>query len=212
LFAQNSLNRLIQMKIICFFLLPIWLFAPSEATFFDQPKDKIYFKNPSFEDTPKASASPRGWNTGTPGSTPDILPGAWGLEVVPQDGATCVGLVTRSDGTTENITQSLSEPLSGGVCYTFSIYLAHLEKYVGFNHPARIRVWGSATKGDKGTLLDTSPLINHSDWQRYQFQFFTPGVVRYLTLEVWYGPGTTFYYNGNILLDNCAPIEKCARA
>jgi hypothetical protein len=90
--------------------------------------------------------------------------------------------------------------------------LAHLEKYVGFNHPARIRVWGSATKGDKGTLLDTSPLINHSDWQRYQFQFFTPGVVRYLTLEVWYGPGTTFYYNGNILLDNCAPIEKCARA
>jgi hypothetical protein len=200
------------MKIFCFFLFSLWLLLPAETFFPIQPGDKTYLKNPSFEDKPKASASPKGWNSEMPGSTPDILPGAWGLDVAPQDGATCVGLVTRSDGTTESISQALSKPLIGETCYTFYIYLAHTDKYVGFNHPARIRIWGSATKGDKGTLLDASPLINHSDWKRYQFQFFTPREIRYLTLEVWYGPGTTFHYNGNILLDNCSPMEQCARA
>ena len=185
---------------------------PPQSPVSDQPSDKIYLRNPSFEDAPRASASPAGWHTSTPGSTPDILPGAWGIEFAPQDGKTCIGVVTRSDGTTENISQALAEPLASGVCYTFSVYLAHVEKYVGFNHPVRIRVWGSATKGDKGVLLDASPLINHSDWRTYKFQFFAQGAVRYLTLEAWYAPGTTFKYNGNILLDHCSPIEKCARA
>jgi hypothetical protein len=193
-------------------LLPLWFMMPQQATFPGQTADKIYFRNPSFEDAPRASASPKGWHTSTPGSTPDILPGAWGIDLAPQDGKTCVGLVTRNDGTAENIAQALAEPLEGGACYTFSVYLRHMEKYVGFDHPLRIRVWGSATKGDKGSLLATSPLINHSDWRNYNFQMFTTGAVRYLTLEAWYAPGTTFKYNGNILLDNCSPIEKCVRA
>ena len=159
-----------------------------------------------------ASAIPKGWHTITPGSTPDILPGAWGIEFAPQAGNTCIGLVVRHDGTSEDIAQALGESLAADACYTFSIYLAHVDKYVGFNHPARIRVWGSAVRGEKGTLLTASPLINHSDWRQYQLQFFTKETVRYLTLEAWYGPGVIFKYNGNILLDNCSPIEKCARA
>lgn len=177
-----------------------------------QTGGKSYFRNPSFEDTPRASASPVGWYSNTPGSTPDILPGAWGIEFAPQEGKTCLGLVTRSDNTTENITQALATPLDAGVCYSFSIFLAHAEKYVGFNQPARLRVWGSAVKGDKGKLMAYSPLINHSDWRSYQFQFFTPSPIRYITLEAWYGPGVTFKYNGNILLDNCSAIERCDRA
>lgn len=200
------------MKNNWFILLPLWLFVPSAAAVWSQPSEKIYFRNPSFEDVPRASASPKGWHTSTPGSTPDILPGAWGLETTPQDGKTCLGLVTRNDGTAENISQALAEPLKADGCYNFSVYLAHLEKYVGFNAPVRLRVWGSASKGEKGALLATSPLISHSDWRPYTFQFFTTGQVRYLTLEAWYGPGTTFKYNGNILLDNCSPIEKCVRA
>jgi hypothetical protein len=200
------------MKNNWFILLSLSLMTPVTAYLPEQQSDKVYFRNPSFEDDPRASASPKGWHTATPGSTPDILPGAWGIENVPQDGKTCVGLVTRSDGTSENIAQALAEALPNGGCYNFSIYLSHLDRYVGFDHPVRLRVWGSATKGEKGTLLDASPLINHSDWRRYSFQFYTSGVIRYLTLEAWYGPGTTFKYNGNILLDNCSPIEKCVRA
>lgn len=178
----------------------------------EQPVTKIYFRNPSFEGAPKASSCPVGWHSTIPGSTPDLLPGAWGIEYTPQDGETCIGLVTRFDGSTESIAQALAEPLPADVCYSFSVYLAHIEKYVGFDNPTRLRVWGSPSKTEKGKLLCSSPLINHSDWRSYDFQFITPGTIRYLTLEAWYGPGTTFKYNGNIVLDHCSPIEKCARA
>lgn len=200
------------MKKNWFFSLILWLVWPLASFVTLQPSEKIYLRNPSFEDAPKASACPAGWHSITPGSTPDILPGAWGIDFPPQEGKTCLGLVTRQDGTIENVSQALATPLAGGICYKFSAYLAHAEKYVGFNHPLRLRVWGSATRGSKGTLLASSPLINHSDWRVYQFLFFTPGEVRYLTLEASYGPGTTFKYNGNILVDNCSPIEKCDRA
>ncbi|MBL7827060.1 MAG: hypothetical protein JNJ57_10545 [Saprospiraceae bacterium] len=177
-----------------------------------QPSGKVYFRNPSFEDTPRASASPVGWYSVTPGSTPDIMPGAWGINFMPQEGNTCIGLVTRSENTTENIAQALASPLEGGVCYTFNMYLAHAESYVKFDSPCRLRIWGSATKNDKGKLLASSPLINHTDWRNYKFQFFTSGEVRYITMEAWYAPGVTFKYNGNIMLDHCSPIERCDRA
>lgn len=186
-------------------LIPVFMLAV-------QPGGKSYFRNPSFEDTPRASASPVGWYSNTPGSTPDILPGAWGIDFPAKDGKTCLGLVTRSDSTTENITQALATPLESGVCYSFSIFLAHAQKYVGFNQPVRLRVWGSAVKGSKGKLMAFSPLINHSDWRSYRFQFFTSTEVRYITLEAWYGPGIIFKYNGNILLDDCSAIERCDRA
>jgi hypothetical protein len=200
------------MKNNWFLFLPLMLMAPFSMHQGWQTSGKIYFRNPSFEDTPRENACPAGWHSSAPGSTPDILPGAWGIDFAPQDGKTCLGLVTRSDNTTETISQALAEPLVGGVCYSFSVYIAHAEKYVGFNNPVRLRVWGSATKGSKGTLLASSPLINHSDWRSYNFQFYTPGEARYLTFEAYYAPGTTFKYNGNVLLDNCSPIEKCERA
>lgn len=186
-------------------LLPVFMLVV-------QPGEKNRFRNHSFEDTPRASASPAGWYSDTPGSTPDILPGAWGIEFPPQEGKTCLGLVTRSDNTTEDVTQALATPLSAGTCYSFSVFLAHAEKYVGFNQPARLRVWGSAVKGSKGKLMASSPLINHSDWRNYRFEFFTPTEIRYITLEAWYAPGVIFKYNGNILLDNCSDIQRCDRA
>lgn len=180
---------------------------------FVQPGQVISIRNPSFEDDkPAQSKVPWGWQSYTPGSTPDILPGAWGIQFAAQDGHTCVGLVTRPEGNSEDISQVLPESLKGGVCYTFSIYLAHAPKYVGFNHPVRLRVWGSANKGKKEMLLTSSPLIDHNDWRKYPFQFVPTRDMRYITFEAWYGPGITFKYKGNILLDNCSPIEKCDRA
>lgn len=182
-------------------------------TFFLQPGTVIPIRNPSFEDdAPAQSKLPGGWQSHTAGSTPDILPGAWGIRFTAQDGKTCVGLVTREDGTSEDISQILSESLKGGTCYTFSIYLAHTPKYVGYNHPVRLRIWGGSGRGKKEMLLASSPLIDHSDWRKYSFQFVPARDMRYITFEAWFGPGITFRYKGNILLDNCSAIEKCERA
>jgi len=178
-----------------------------------QPEQKkISFVNPSFEDQPRASASPAGWNSHTPGSTPDIMPGAWGIPFAPQDGKTCIGLVTRDDGTREDVGQTLTIPLQSGSCYAFSIWLAHSGKYVGYDAPIRLRVWGGATAGAKTVLLASSPLINHSDWRQYKLLFTTKQQIRHITLEAYFGPGMLKAYKGNILLDNCSAIEKCDRA
>lgn len=198
------------MKNCCFFLFSLlqpWFFGGDQAS-----GKLIPFRNPSFEDAPGASASPAGWQSFTPDSTPDIMPGAWGLQIMPQEGKTCIGLVTREDGTSEDVGQGLPEVLKGGFCYKFSIYLAHAPKYVGYNNPTRIRVWGSSKRGGKEQLLACSPLVDHSDWRNYKFQFIPSADIQYITFEAYFAPGASFKYKGNILMDNCSAIEKCDRA
>lgn len=179
---------------------------------FQQP-GKIEFRNPSFEDSrPRASAFPQGWSSDTYDCTPDIMPGAWGLKCKPQDGKTCVGLVSRDDGTSEDIGQELPEILKANTCYTFSLFLSHAAYYVGYNKPLRLRVWGGSAKGKKEILLDSSPLIDHTDWKQYKFEFTPDRNIRYISFEAYFGPGVFFKYKGNILLDNCSAIERCDRA
>jgi hypothetical protein len=33
-----------------------------------------------------------------------------------------------------------------------------------------------------------------------------------LIFEAYYAPGVVFKYKGNLMLDNCSPLEKCIRA
>jgi len=172
---------------------------------------QVPLSNASFEGAPAASAIPNGWISLSPGSTPDILPGAWGLLAPPFHGNSFLGLVTREDGTREDISQNLPVVLSPGVCYRFSIYLAHLPDYVGYNQPLRLRVWGGL-QNKRTELLASSPLVNHTDWRKYTFEFIPDQTVRCLTLEAYFGPGVLFFYKGNILLDNCSPVERCDRA
>lgn len=177
-----------------------------------QPSGKIYFRNPSFEGTPGAGKWPKGWHSVYQGSTPDVLPGAWEIMFPPQDGKTCLGLIVREDGTREDISQILAEPLVAGKCYSFTLYLAHAPKYVGYNKPIRLRIFGYSAKGGKGELLASSPLIDHSDWRSYKFELSPTSNVIELVFEADYAPGVVFKYKGNILLDNCSPLEKCVRA
>ena len=178
-----------------------------------QPQNgRIRFVNPSFEDAPRASATPAGWRTGSQGSTPDIMPGAWGVQCVPQDGRTCLALVTREDGTTEDVGQRLPAVLKKDSCYTFSVYLANAPKYVGYNLPVRLRIWGGAKAGQKTELLAASPLVNNSEWKVFKFQFVPTQNIEAVTFEAFYAPGTIFKYRGNILLDNCSEIVRCDRA
>jgi hypothetical protein len=195
--------------IFCFFAGAL---AWSFALYQQDPDGAVHLYNPSFEDTPRASASPAGWRSWTPGSTPDIMPGAWGVDFAPQDGQSCVALVTREDGTVEDISQALSEPLLRDTCYTLSIYLAHSDQYVGYNLPGRIRIWGGEKPGVKTELLSVSPLISNQSWKMYRFRFVPTRDLRSITLEAFYAPGTLFKYRGNILLDNCSEIKKCNRA
>lgn len=198
------------MKTILLFLIGLWPGGfPGIAK--QQPDGKLYLQNPSFEDRPRASACPAGWSSFTPGSTPDIMPGAWDIQVPPQDGKTCLALVTREDGTREDVTQQLPQTLKAGTCYTFSIYLAHAPQYVGYNHPVRLRIWGGAGRG-KDQLLTSSALVSHTEWRQYKFQFVPNRDIRYITLEAYFAPGALFHYRGNIVLDNCSPIERCDRA
>lgn len=203
------------MKFLCALLwgavaLLIW---PTEA--WSQGKiaeEKILFTNPSFEDTPRAGASPAGWFSGTPGSTPDIMPGAWGLELPAYQGKTCLGLVTREDGTTEDVAQRLSTPLRKGNCYTFTVYLSHAATYVGYNQAARLRIWGGYGAAQKQELLDSSPVIEHANWKVYQFQFVPQRDINHLIFEAYFAPTTTARYKGNLLLDNCSAIIRCTGA
>jgi hypothetical protein len=177
-----------------------------------QLRTYLELENPSFEDRAGQNKFPQGWSSSTPDSTPDILPGAWGLSCEPQQGKTCVGLVSRPEGTREDLGQVLTRPLLKDSCYTFSLFLAHLPRYVGHNNPLRLRVWGGRVRGAREQLLDSSPLIDHSDWRSYKFQFTPTATIRYLAFEADYGPGVLFRYRGNILLDNCSPIFLCSRA
>ena len=47
---------------------------------------QILLDNPSFEGEPKDATTPIGWLECEKGTTPDILPGFWGVYLQPYDG------------------------------------------------------------------------------------------------------------------------------
>ncbi len=172
---------------------------------------QIRFENPSFEGTPQDGTSPAGWFQCKTGSTPDILPGSWGVYNEAADGNTYIGLITREDGTWEDITQRLKEPLKGGECYTFSIDLARSKTYAGYNLPVRLRIWGGMERCDRDELLDQSPMIKHSTWRTYTLQINPKKDYKFIIIEAYFANGY-FSYKGNILIDNLKPLKKCPRA
>jgi hypothetical protein len=174
---------------------------------------QLQFKNYSFEDIPRESYSPVGWFTCGLGSTPDVLPGPWNVVTPPQEGLTYVGLITRENGTKEVLGQRLSQTLKAGGCYTFSVYLARSAHYGGkYNMPVCIRLWAGNSKCSMEKKLATTKIIAHTEWRLYTFQFELKENYNYLFLEANYASGVIIPYNGNVLIDNCSPVLRCARA
>ena len=66
---------------------------------------QIYLTNASFEGEPQDATVPTGWFACELGTTPDILPGFWGVYSESSEGETYLGLITREDGTFESIGQ-----------------------------------------------------------------------------------------------------------
>ena len=171
----------------------------------------IYLNNASFEGEPQDATVPVGWFPCAEGTTPDILPGPWGVYEEAAEGETYVGLITREDGSWESIGQRLSAPLKKGDCYVFSIDLARSGTYADYNEALRLRIWGGRRKCDQTQLLFESPLIESSDWTTYTVDFFADKDLHYIILEAFH-EDDAFGRRGNLLIDNISPIKKCARA
>lgn len=171
----------------------------------------IELTNPSFEGEAADATMPVGWLMSTPGTTPDILPGYWGVYQDAEDGDTYLGLITRPDGSWEAIAQRLPRTLMPKECYQFAIDLAHSRTYSGYSGPLQLRVYGGKTKSDRSYLLFESPLIKHVHWKTYPIQFSLDRQVDYLIIEAFHAAGT-FSYPGNILIDNISRLVSCPRA
>jgi hypothetical protein len=170
----------------------------------------IEIANSSFEGEPQDATVPQGWMACKEGTTPDILPGYWGVYLEPSDGDTYVGLITRQNNTWESIGQRLPDPLRKGDCYTFSLDLAHSDTYSGYNSPLKIRIWVSKLKCQKDQLVFESPLIEHLDWKTYTVKFTPKTEYRYILIEAFHTE-EPFQYKGNILIDRIRPIVACDR-
>ena len=169
------------------------------------------FDNPSFEGEPQDARIPEGWFGCQPGTTPDILPGPWGVYDDAENGQTYLGLITRQDGTWESIGQRLSRALETEECYFFFIDLAKSDTYTGYTGETRLRIWGSVEKCGLDQLLFDSGNVKNEYWKKHKVHFTTENEIRYITLEVYFTEGAKTAYKGNILMDNLSPIYKCSR-
>lgn len=173
---------------------------------------QIYFDNASFEGNPEDATMPTGWHHCLDGTTPDLLPGPWGVIKEAYEGDTYLGLISRENGTWESIEQRLSQPMKSGDCYQFGLMLAYTKKYAGYNLPLKLRIWGSATKCGRDQLLAETRFIKHEDWRKYEFDFYPKVDINYVIFEAHFADGVYISYKGNILLDDLTKIKKCDRA
>lgn len=172
---------------------------------------QLFLDNASFEGKPQDATNPVGWFPCERGTTPDILPGPWGVYQEASDGNTYVGLITRDDGTWESIGQRLKKSLQPKDCYTFNIDLAHSSTYSGYNLPIRLRIWGGTTRCTKEQLLFESDVIKNTDWETHEVQFYVKTPINYILIEAFYKENR-FSHRGNILVDHITPIKACPRA
>ena len=180
------------------------------SSLFAQGKN-IYLTNTSFEGEPDDATIPVGWFACAPGTTPDILPGPWGVYQEATEGNTYVGLITRGDGTYESIGQRLPSPLKSNECYSFTVDLAHSNTYAGYKEPLRLRIWAGKNKCDKGQLIAETDVIENRDWETHSFEFTAEKAYRYIIIEAFHKEGR-FSHQGNILIDNLSGLKWCTRA
>lgn len=184
------------------FLFGILLYSPIAA--------QMQLNNPSFEDTPSDATTPMGWFECEEYTTPDIMPGYWGVYNEASEGETFVGMITRENGTFESIGQRLSQTMKQGICHNFTLDLAHSDSYSGYNEAIKLRIWiGNKKCGDQQMVFE-SPMITDIEWENFKIEFTPEKDARYILIEAFYKEGW-FKRKGNILIDNISPIRVCSR-
>ncbi|NNE30289.1 MAG: hypothetical protein HKN16_11675 [Saprospiraceae bacterium] len=192
--------------ILRFFALTLFVFVAGLS------QAQVRVENASFEGEAQDATTPVRWHECSDETTPDILPGFWGVTTEAADGETFMGLITRDIGSWEAVGQRLPEPLVKDMCYEFSVELAHSPTYAGYNLPVKLLIWGSRTRCDRKQLLGEVPYVDHPDWKKYKFEFTADKDFPYIIIEAGYIDGLTFPYKGNILIDNCSAFQLCKRA
>jgi hypothetical protein len=175
-------------------------------------EEKITIPNGSFEDLPKDGRIPSRWKACGANSTPDILPGPWGVTNPPSHGNSYLGLITREDNTFEAVTVKLEKAMKKDQCYTFNVDLAHSAAYSGYAKTGCLRVWGGNSPCERKQLLAVSGVIEHYEWKTYGFSFFAKDEYKYITIECYYKMPSLIPYRANILIDTFFSLEICDRA
>jgi hypothetical protein len=128
-----------------------------------------------------------------------------------------VGLVTRSDFTTEAIGQKLDSPMLVGHNYSISLCMATAENYqsldvqnmelANYTAPVILRIWGAKSKDmEDGILLASSESLFKSDWKTVDFLLKIKEFdCNWIVFQVWY-PTNSKATTGNILLDKISDL------
>lgn len=189
---------------------------------------EVKFRNPSFEGMAGANRMPRKWvNCGFLNeSPPDVHPDpalTFDVRLLPYDGRTYLGMVTRDNNTWEAAGAQLNGPLRRGQCYRFEIALTSSDSYrslsrttnvpVNYTAPIRLKIWGGNDYCDGQELLATSPEITPGQWAIYTF-VIQPQMGDYttITFSADYPEETEWATNGNLLLDAASsflPLASC---
>ena len=208
------LSKLIESlrKMPKFSLLPCFLASFLSA--FSQTPKIITLQNPSFEGFPHAAQTPDGWldcrdfPRQTPPDTQPIE--AFGHPKKAQNGRTYLGLVVRSDSSTEGVYQKLTSPLLKGVTYKFSVW-AHssatfksvvTNKEEDFKTPTLIEFWGNT--GKISQKLAASEPIAANDWKQLNFVFTPTANFSNFIIKAYFNGDRP--YNGNVMIDNLSAL------
>jgi len=189
------------------------------ASGWSQDEAPIKLTNPSFEDIPRHSHTPRGWyDCGFPGeSPPDTQPDpTFQVSKSAESGDTYLGLVVRDNDTWEAVSQKISRPMDKNQCYEFTIQLARSESYISVSRitdeqanyvtPAKLRIYGGYDYCDKRYLLGETKLVINTRWIEYKMKFEPIDNYTHITMEAFYNTPTLFPYNGNLLMDSASDL------
>lgn len=181
----------------------------------------IQLLNPSFEDIPRNSQVPLGWeNCGFAGETPpDIHPdpmNQFQVGMQPYHGSTYLGMVVRDNDTWESVGQELTEPFVGGQCYDFRIKLARSRVYLSQSRvsnrpanyvtPTKLRVYASYDHCERLELIGETDVVSNYNWKEYAIKLTPSKEYTHVIFEVFYKTPTLIPYNGNLILDNASPF------
>ena len=194
-------------------------------------QEVIYFNNPSFEsepfagrlDIPEFETKLKEWDYCKqffPNETsPDLhskTSNYWGVETTPSDGNTCLGMVARSNGAWECVSQILSAPIQAKTKYHFTIDLCISMQFesmvigslsnLKFDTPLVLRVWGSNKKCEMQEKLFVSPTISNSHWKTYDVLIEPSKEFKYIIFQAFYDVPVLEPYNGNLLMDNLSEV------
>jgi hypothetical protein len=202
--------------------LAVYFLSACFLPIFGQKPVTIELDNPSFEDEPSSSHTPKGWfNCGFMlESEPDTHPTSsksYKVDRPAFHGLTYLGMVVRDNNTWEGVKQTLKTPLSKDSSYSFSLYLCRSKDYLSvsavtkqeanFNKFVVLRIW--AVKGDfckKVELLSESKAVSSIDWEKFDFMLKPREACSSILLEAYYETELFQRYNGNILIDNASAI------